>query len=75
MRFICFTGAILNIIDAQKVRTNHVGIHYVELRKRAPGGMIQEPYIDAPPSINRPSSGAPHCSSIAYGAFMEILTL
>ena len=44
----CFTGAILNIIDAQKVRTNHVGIHYVELRKSAPDGMIQEPYIDAP---------------------------
>ena len=48
MRSICFTGAILNVIDAQKVCTNNVGIHYVELRKRAPGGMIQEPYIDAP---------------------------
>ena len=75
MRSTCFTDAILNVIDAQKVRPNHGGIHYVELRKSAPDGMIQEPYIDAPPSINRPSSGAPHCSSIAYGAFMEILTL
>ena len=49
MRCTCFTDAILNVIDAQKVRPNHGGIHYVELRKRAPDGMIQEPYIDAPP--------------------------
>ena len=49
MRSTCFTDAILNIIDAQKVRPNHVGIHYVELRKSVPDGMIQEPYIDAPP--------------------------
>ena len=49
MRSTCFTDAILNVIDAQKVRPNHGGIQYVELRKSAPDGMIQEPYIDAPP--------------------------
>ena len=48
MRSTCFTDAMLNNIDAQKVRPNHGGIHYVELRKSAPDGMIQEPYIDAP---------------------------
>ena len=42
---ICALHALQELIDAQKVCTNHIGIHYVELRKRAPGGIRGERII------------------------------